>query len=292
MLLFLVQMARGCEPVDVAALMDKVGRSLDEGDPEAGLDALKAAWTALPDACGAVAAGDIALLTQRAGALARDLHQAEASDRWFEWSCLMAPDATVPASLGPTAATHVQDACRRVAERATGEILVESPVNLDGRPRDTGSRVRVPTGVHLLAWEAGGEWHGRWQTVEDGALVGLPSGAVIQDSPAPKAKPQPKLGAPVALVATGVGVAGAGVAVYQLLFANRWTQACIGHGFDLAADGWTPCEDKLGVDLSTGYYGGIGLIAGGAAISLVGVGLGVHAFASPTSAGATLTLPI
>lgn len=305
-LLLLTTRAVACEPITLQTVMNLVDAAIGEGRATDGLDHLEAIWQRIPTACPPLPAAELALIAQRAGALAWDLERAERSDEWFESACRVAPTLIVPASLGPTAAAHGRAACERVGGRANGQVVVESPVVLDGTPREVGARLILPIGVHVLAWQEGGVWQGRWQTVDDVSPIALPSGNLtVIPSPTPPPSivtaPEPdapaqvehrRVGLPVALVGTGAVLSGAGAAALQLLFANRWNQDCVGQGISYADQGWKACEDQLGVPLSAGYYGGIGLIAGGAAVGLTGVGLGVHAFVDTSGPGLRLTLPL
>lgn len=279
--------AMACEPVGVASLMDMFATAITDGHPEAALDRVEVVWQGLPGACSPVPGDDLALIAQRAGALAWDLGRPEVSDRWFESACRLAPNAAMPASLGPTAAGRASAACERVGGRGVGEVVVESSVVIDGVPRAPGDRFSLPIGVHLLVRQEAGAWTGRWQTVEDGLPLGLPSGNLVLPTPPRTA---PRLGAPLALVGGGAVLAGVGGLVLQLLFADPWNRDCASHGFGFAD--WQACEEQRDVPLSAGWYGGVGLIAGGAAVGLTGVGLGVHALHTDSGAGLTLTFPL
>jgi hypothetical protein len=281
MLLFaLIAPAFACVPLDVTEVMNAVGDALDEGRPDAGLDHLTAAWAQLPDACGPASSADLALLAQRAGALAWDLGRTEISDAWYETACTIAPGAAVPAGLGSKAAERAQSACSRVALRKVGEAVMEADVIVDGVSQPDGAHARLVVGSHLLVWQDQGQWRGRWQPISEGTRVGLPSGRAVREPP--------KLRAPVAVLGAGAAIATAGALVLQFAFADQWNTKCNGNGIDFYADGWRACEEQGLATLSPGYYSGMGLVIGGAAISLTGVGLGIHAFGDRP--GVSLTL--
>jgi hypothetical protein len=295
MTLALFGVAFGCERIDAASVIDDVGAKVAEGQPADGLGAIERVWDQLPDACSPVGHNDLALLAHRAGSLAWDLGRLEVSDQWFESACRMVPDAQVPDSLGPTAAERRVAACRRVAANSSGSVVAESAVILDGVPLDAGVHLTVPFGVHLLVWSEGGAWRGRWQTVEEGLEVAVPNGSLVPTRPTDTSsatatsdrKTHPKLGVPVVLVGTGSALAAGGGVVMEALFAERWNQHCTGIGY--VRDGWRLCQEQRGVALAPGFYGGLGLIAGGTAIGLAGVGLGFHALLTDDAAGLVVT---
>lgn len=289
-LLPLIASAFACEPIDVPALMTRVDAAIDAANPGEGVVLLETAWARIPEACEPPPRNALALVAQRAAKLTSALGQEDIATGWLESACRVAPKAEMPASLGATLAERGKAACSKVEALPTGTLRAESDIRVDGVPLDAGGELTLPVGQHVLAWREGDTWRGRWQNIEDGVIVGLPSGSPVVAPPQTVVATPPRrtLGAPAALVGGGALLAGAGGLVLQMLFANTWNTSCVGYDY---SDGFEACEDGEGVSLAPGYYGGIGLIAGGAALGATGLGLGVGVVLTPQSAGASVTVP-
>lgn len=275
MLLVLVEFAfANCTPIDVGNVRVEVTAAVDADQLPVALARLQAVWNALPGACAPTSAEDMGWLAYTAAAFALETNASVEAERWVDVALTDVPAVPVPAALG-VGVKEVVDRHRPVIEALPrAGVIIEVPVVLDGVLLSPGASVDpLTTGSHLVMWQESGGWRGSWFSLEEGRPLLLPSREPVP-TPAPVARKKSTGAAPVVLVASGAVVAAGGVAWLVAGSAMPYNEQC---PFDAGAgvEGLRQCDATHGLSTELGYFGGLGLIVGGAALGVAGIGVGV-----------------